>query len=248
MAKQSDIKKVVKQHSEMDDFFSGGFTIKSIYGHQDEEEACEAVESSVPVDSNCGAELKKIAAKVGKCTKCELCATRTKTVPGDGNPNAKIVFVGEAPGADEDAQGLPFVGRAGKLLGNIIVAMGLRREDVFICNILKCRPPGNRDPKPEEIVKCIGYLQKQLEIIGPDIIIALGAHAAKTMLDSKAAIGKIRGRFHDYHTSEGSKPIKLMPTYHPAYLLRNYSDDNRKRVWEDMQKVMAETGLPLPKK
>ncbi len=247
MAEQSDIKKVVKQHSEMDDFFSGGFTIKNVYGHQDEEEVSEAIESPAS-DRNCGAELEKIAGEAKKCTKCELCATRTKTVPGAGNPNAKIVFVGEAPGADEDAQGIPFIGRAGKMRGNIIAAMGLGREDVFIGNILKCRPPGNRDPKPEEIVKCIGYLQRQLEIINPDIIIALGAHAAKTLLETKAAIGKIRGRFHDYHTSEGSEPIKLMPTYHPAYLLRNYSDDNRKRVWEDMQKVMAEIGLPLPKK
>jgi len=247
MAKKSDIKKVVKQHSEMDEFFSGGFVIKNVYGHQDEREVCEAVEPG-PVDIKCGAELKKIAAKVGKCTKCELCATRTKTVPGDGNPNAKIVFVGEAPGADEDAQGVPFVGRAGKLLGNIIVAMGLRREDVFICNILKCRPPENRAPKPEEIEKCIDYLQRQLEIINPDIIVALGAHAAKTLLKSKAAIGKLRGQFHDYYTSEGSEPIKLMPTYHPAYLLRNYSNDNRARVWEDMKQVMAEIGMPVTKK
>ena len=246
MTEQSDIKKVVKQHSEMDDFFSGGFTIKSVYGHQDEEEISEAVES--PEADGCGAELEKIAAEVKKCTKCELCATRTKTVPGQGNPNAKIVFVGEAPGADEDAQGVPFVGRAGKLLGDIIAAMGLKRENVFICNILKCRPPENRDPKAEEIVKCIGYLKKQLEIINPDMIIALGAHAAKTLLDSNDAIGKLRGRFHDYHTSEGSKAIKLMPTYHPSYLLRNYSDDNRKRVWDDMKKVMAEIGLPVPKK
>ena len=247
MTEQSDIKKVVKQHSEMDDFFSGGFTIRNVYGHQDNEETCETVEV-FPVDNNRSAELEKINAEVKNCTKCELCATRTKTVPGQGNPNAKIVFVGEAPGADEDAQGIPFVGRAGKLLSDIIAAMGLKRENVFICNILKCRPPENRDPKAEEIVKCIGYLQRQLAIINPDIIIALGAHAAKTLLNTNDAIGKLRGRFHDYHTSQGSKPIKLMPTYHPAYLLRNYSDDNRKRVWEDMKKVMAEIGLPLPKK
>ena len=156
------------------------------------------------------------------------------------------MFVGEAPGADEDSQGRPFVGRAGKLLDNIIKAMGLERGDVFICNILKCRPPGNRDPRPEEIVSCLPYLQKQLEIIDPEIIVALGAHAAKTLLKTNEAIGRLRGHFHDYYTGVGKPPIKLMPTYHPAYLLRSYSPDNRRRVWEDMQKVLAELDLPIP--
>jgi len=248
MTEQHDIKKAVKQHCEMENFFSGGFAIKKVYGHQDEE-ICETetIESTEFANDN-SAELRKIADEVKKCTKCELCATRTNTVPGNGNPNAKIVFVGEAPGADEDAQGIPFVGRAGKLLTDIISAMGLKREDVFICNILKCRPPENRDPKAEEIIKCMGYLQKQLEIICPEMIIALGAHAARTLLNTEEAIGKLRGRFHDYQTCTDSKPIKVMPTYHPAYLLRNYSKDNRTRVWDDMKKVMAEIGLSVPKK
>ena len=150
-------------------------------------------------------------------------------------------------GADEDAQGRPFVGRSGKLLDKIINAMGFRRQDVFICNILKCRPPGNRDPKPDEIVKCIPFLHRQLEIIKPEIIVALGAHAAKTLLKSTKPIGQLRGRFHEYYTSEDADPIKLMPTYHPSYLLRNYSVDNRRRVWDDMQKVLDELGLEAPK-
>ena len=156
--------------------------------------------------------------------------------------------MGEGPGADEDAQGRPFVGRAGKLLDKIIEACGLKRSDVFICNILKCRPPGNRDPKPDEIINCLPYLQRQLETINPEIIVALGAHAAKTLLDTNKPIGQLRGQFHEYYTGMGRPPIKLMPTYHPAYLLRNYSQDNRKRVWEDMKKVLEELGLPIPKR
>lgn len=233
MEKNIDIAKAVRQHLEMDDFFAGGLAIK---GQQitDDQASCDVE-----------AELKEIACDIRKCRKCELESTRTKAVPGEGNLNASIVFVGEAPGADEDAQGRPFVGRAGQLLGKIIEAMGLKREEVFICNILKCRPPGNRDPKPDEIIKCLPYLQKQIELINPEIIIALGAHAAKTLLKTKKPIGQLRGRFHEYYISDESEPIKLMPTYHPAYLLRNYSTDNRKRVWDDMQKVLTELGLPI---
>ncbi|MDO8303381.1 MAG: uracil-DNA glycosylase [Sedimentisphaerales bacterium] len=193
-------------------------------------------------------ELAEIAAEVAHCCNCGLGATRKNAVPGEGNPNAQIVFVGEAPGADEDEQGRPFVGRSGQLLDKIIAAMGLQRQEVFICNILKCRPPDNRDPKPDEIVSCIHFLEKQLEIIKPEIIVALGAHAAKTLLKSNDPIGQLRGKFLSYYTTSGYGPIKLMPTYHPSYLLRNYSDDNRRRVWEDMQKVMRELGLPVPKK
>jgi len=238
---EKGINKAVRQHLEMDEFFTGGLTIKSegamsqSIGGEDKEAIAQA-----------GAELEKIAEEVGKCCKCELGSSRKNAVPGEGSPRARIVFVGEAPGADEDSQGRPFVGRAGKLLDNIIKAMGLERGDVFICNILKCRPPGNRDPRPEEIVSCLPYLQKQLEIIDPEIIVALGAHAAKTLLKTNEAIGRLRGHFHDYYTGVGKPPIKLMPTYHPAYLLRSYSPDNRRRVWEDMQKVLAELDLPIP--
>ncbi len=158
------------------------------------------------------------------------------------------MFVGEAPGADEDAQGRPFVGRAGMLLEKIINACGLNRRDVYIANILKCRPPGNRDPHPGEIEKCLPYLEGQIKTIQPAVIVALGAHAARALLDTDATIGKMRGLFHDYTPAGAEHPVKLMPTYHPAYLLRNYSHENRKRVWEDMKKVLEALGLPVPQK
>ena len=147
-----------------------------------------------------------------------------------GAPKARLVFVGEAPGEEEDNQGRPFVGRAGQLLTKIIDAMGLKREEVYICNILKCRPPGNRNPKEDEIATCEPFLLKQLEAINPAIICALGTFAAKTLLRTESPISAIRGKFHDYHGR------KLMPTYHPAYLLRN--PDAKKLVWEDVQKIM----------
>ena len=229
-----DTKKVIRQHKEMNEFFSGGFSVKG-------------TPRTVVPQGTVNKELVEIVEEVVHCCCCGLGATRKNAVPGEGNPNARIVFVGEAPGADEDEQGRPFVGRAGQLLDKIIAAMGLQRQEVFICNVLKCRPPDNRDPKPDEIVHCIHFLEKQLEIIKPEIIIALGAHAAKTLLKSTEAIGQLRGKFLSYHTPGGYGPIKLMPTYHPSYLLRNYSDDNRLRVWEDMQKVMLELGMPVPK-
>jgi DNA polymerase len=157
------------------------------------------------------------------------------------------MFVGEAPGADEDAQGRPFVGRAGQLLDKIIAACGLKRSDVFICNILKCRPPENRDPRPDEMISCLPYLQRQIEAINPDVIVALGAHAARMLLNTTRSIGQLRGQFHEYYAGIGRTPLKLMATFHPAYLLRNYSDENRRYVWEDMKKVLAELNLPLPR-
>lgn len=232
----SNSRKAVTQHLEMDVFFTEGMVAK---GQKNTKSPAVSVDDTDV--------LKKIADEIKNCTKCVLAKTRTNTVPGEGNVNAKIVFVGEGPGADEDAQGRPFVGRAGQLLDNIITAMRLKRSDVFICNTVKCRPPENRDPKPEEIQSCLPFLQLQLEAINPEIIVALGAHAARTLLQSKEAIGKLRGHFHEYYTSKDAAPIKLMPTYHPSYLLRNYSPDNRKRVWEDMQKVMAELGIQAKK-
>ncbi|MFC1781296.1 uracil-DNA glycosylase [Planctomycetota bacterium] len=237
MDKAIDINKAVKQHLEMEQFFAG-FSPKG--GPPDSQEA-----DLVSIGDK-KKQLEIIADEVCRCTKCDLVSTRTKAVPGEVNPDARIMFIGEAPGADEDAQGRPFVGRAGKLLDNILAACGLKRGDVFIANILKCRPPGNRDPKAEEINSCLGYLQRQIEIIEPEVIVALGAHAAKTLLESTKPIGQLRGHFHDYYTSIGKSLVKLMPTYHPAYLLRNYSQDNRRRVWEDMKKVLVELDLPLP--
>ena len=192
----------------------------------------ETMSPVITVNKNKGEMLNSVRLEMGDCQLCPLGKTRKNLVFGDGNPEARIVFVGEAPGADEDEQGLPFVGRAGQLLTDIIKAMGYQRKDVYICNILKCRPPGNRNPQPDEISKCEPFLKKQLQIISPSVICALGTFAAKTLLNTEIPISVLRGRFHLY---EG---IKLMPTYHPAYLLRNPSA--KKQVWEDVQMVMKE--------
>ena len=185
--------------------------------------------------------------QVKGCTKCGLAKARTQTVFGQGSANARLVFVGEAPGFEEDRQGLAFVGAAGQLLTRMIVAMGLSRDEVFICNVLKCRPPGNRDPMADEVLACSPYLREQLQIIRPEMLVALGAPAAKTLLNTAESIGRLRGRFHDYFlsgmTGEGES-IPLMPTYHPAYLLRNESE--KKKTWDDLQKVMARMGLTPP--
>ena len=240
MEKDVDIGKVVRQHLEMEQFFAGfapkGAGTESQPRQQGDNMAVAAK----------AAELEKIAAEVRQCCKCGLGSSRTHAVPGEGNPDARIMFVGEAPGADEDAQGRPFVGRAGQLLDRILEACGLKREDVFIGNVLKCRPPENRDPRAEEIISCLPYLQRQIEIIQPEMIVALGAHAARTLLNTTKSIGELRGHFHEYYPGLGRPPIKLMATYHTAYLLRNYSQENRRRVWEDMKKVLAELGLPIP--
>ncbi|MEA2014195.1 MAG: uracil-DNA glycosylase [Thermodesulfobacteriota bacterium] len=176
--------------------------------------------------------LEDIRAELGDCTRCKLHGERHHIVFGEGNPLADLVFVGEAPGRDEDMQGRPFVGRAGQLLTDIIKAMGLKRDDVYICNILKCRPPGNRNPEPEEMAVCEPFLVKQLQSIQPRVICALGKFAAQTLLKTDTAISMLRGRFHSYHG------IKLMPTYHPAYLLRNQGA--KKQVWQDVQIIMEE--------
>ncbi len=240
MEKDVDLQKVVHQHLEMEQFFSG-FVPKS---RTIEKESQKMDESKAITEK--AAELEKIAEEVRKCCQCGLGSTRTNAVPGEGYPNARIMFIGEAPGADEDAQGRPFVGRAGKLLDKIIEACGLNRSDVFIGNILKCRPPDNRDPRAEEIISCLPFLQRQIEMIEPEIIVALGAHAARTLLNTTKAIGQLRGQFHEYYVGIGRPPIKLMATYHTAYLLRNYTPENRRRVWEDMKKVLAELNLPVP--
>jgi DNA polymerase len=239
MGKNVNTNKLVRQHIEMEQFFSGGFIPKR-------KPAGNQQTHSNNSSSDAAVELEKIADEVHKCRKCALGSLRTNAVPGEGNPNARIMFIGEGPGADEDAQGRPFVGRAGQLLDRVIAAMGLKRSDVFIANIIKCRPPENRDPKPEEIISCLPYLQRQIELINPEIIVALGAHAARTLLNTNKSIGQIRGQFQEYYAGLGRPPIKLMPTYHTAYLLRNYSKENRLRVWEDMKKVLTELGLPIP--
>jgi uracil-DNA glycosylase family 4 len=176
--------------------------------------------------------LEGIREDLGDCRRCKLHPTRTQIVFGSGNPGAKLVFVGEGPGRDEDLQGKPFVGPAGQLLTKIIQAIQLSREEVYITNIIKCRPPGNRNPEPDEIKACEPFLIKQLEVIRPKLICALGTFAAQTLLKTEERISLLRGRFHQY------QGIPLMPTYHPAYLLRN---PNFKRdVWEDMKKIKKE--------
>ena len=179
--------------------------------------------------------LEAIRAEMGDCQRCSLGALRKSLVFGVGNPKASLVFVGEAPGADEDREGEPFVGRAGQLLTKIIEAMGLARRDVYICNIIKCRPPGNRDPEAPEIAACEPFLIKQLQAIAPRAICALGTFAAQTLLKKDITISALRGRFHTY------TGIKVMPTFHPAYLLRNPSA--KKLVWEDVQMIMNELGI-----
>ena len=185
------------------------------------------------------AALQVLADEVAACTLCkELCSTRQQTVFGVGDPQSRLMFFGEAPGADEDRLGEPFVGAAGQLLTKIIGAMGLRREDVYILNTLKCRPPGNRNPLPEEVTNCRPFFDRQLEIIQPEFIVCLGAVSAQNLLETSLGIGKLRGRFHDW------KGAKVIATYHPAYLLRNASA--KKMVWEDMKMLMAEMGLEIP--
>jgi DNA polymerase len=174
--------------------------------------------------------LEEIRADLEDCRRCSLCKGRKNIVFGVGNPDARIVFVGEAPGREEDLKGEPFVGEAGRLLDRILFAMGLRREDVYICNVEKCRPPQNRDPRPEEIEACEPFLKRQLAAIRPQLIVTLGRFAAQTLLRDQSPIGRLRGAWRQY---EG---IPLMPTYHPAYLLRNPA--GKREVWEDMKTVM----------
>jgi DNA polymerase len=187
-----------------------------------------------------GDTLLKIREDIGDCTRCKLHKGRHKIVFGDGNPKAELVFIGEGPGADEDMQGLPFVGRAGKLLTQMIEAMGLQRKDVYICNVVKCRPPENRAPEPDEVTTCSPYLLRQIDVIQPKVIVCLGAVAAKTLLETTRGISQFRGEWLQW------RGRKLMATYHPAYLLRN--PNAKGEVWKDLQKVMAELDLQVPKK
>jgi len=174
--------------------------------------------------------LEDIRADLGDCRRCKLCESRTKIVFGSGSPAARVLFVGEAPGRDEDLQGEPFVGEAGQLLTKMISAMGFTREEVYICNVLKCRPPGNRNPEPDEIACCSPFLLRQVQAIAPQVIIALGTFAAQTLLSSREPIGRLRGKLHDYHG------IPLMPTFHPSFLLR--SPEKKRDAWSDLQQVM----------
>jgi len=192
-----------------------------------------------PSDKGCGSEpLLAIRAGMGECTRCKLHGGRTRLVFGVGNPSAQLMFVGEGPGADEDLQGEPFVGRAGQLLTKMIEAMGFARSEVYIANVVKCRPPGNRDPEPDEIEACEPFLKAQIAAIRPHVVVALGRFAVQTLLRDATPISRQRGRWREY---EG---VKLMPTFHPAYLLRNPAE--KKPAWEDLQLVMKEFGKASP--
>jgi DNA polymerase len=204
--------------------WAGPYLVARIHGHGD-----------APVQRQGPAPLEDLERTVRGCTACGLSRTRRNLVFGEGNAAARLMFVGEAPGATEDETGRPFVGKAGELLTRIIAAMGLDRKDVYIANAVKCRPPGNRDPQPEEIGACIGYLRAQVRTIRPKVIVALGRVAAQALLEESLPIGRLRGTFRSF---EG---IPVMPTFHPSYLLQN---ESRKRdVWEDMKKVMDALGL-----
>ena len=205
-------------------------------GWQDSTGAASAREASAPDPAGA---LRQIREDIGDCTRCRLHKQgRKQIVFGVGNPRAELMFIGEAPGADEDVQGEPFVGRAGQLLTNMIKAMGLRREDVYIANIIKCRPPGNRTPERDECETCSPFLMRQIEVTGPKAIVALGAVAAKTLLAVNAPMSELRGRWYDF------RGTKLAVTYHPAFLLRD--PRQKKETWKDLQMVMKELGLKAP--
>ena len=194
----------------------------------------------LPVVRDKPAALQAIRDDIGDCTRCRLHKGRTNLVFGVGNPNAELMFVGEGPGADEDAQGEPFVGRAGQLLNNMISAMGLKREDVYIANVVKCRPPGNRTPEKDECDTCSPFLLRQIEVIKPKVIVALGAVAAKNLLAVNDSMANLRGRWYDF------RGARLAVTYHPAYLLRD--PRQKKEAWKDLQMVMKYLGLSSPTK
>lgn len=212
--------------------------IRDVYGvefllltEQDEDSrVSESSSGSSYATGNVDRKMESLLNKVSVCTECQLHKTRSNVVFGEGNTEARLMFIGEGPGAEEDRQGRPFVGRAGQLLTKMINAMGLERDDVFIANIVKCRPPQNRNPFKDEISTCIGYLYKQIEIIKPEVIISLGGVAAQTLLNTEKGISRLRGKFTEL------KGIKVMPTFHPAYLLRN--PKMKRPAWEDLQEVM----------
>jgi DNA polymerase len=214
-----------------------------------EEAVGVAVMDAAKAPGDVQAELRAISEDIGECTRCRLCKGRKNIVFGTGNIHAELMFVGEGPGADEDEQGQPFVGRAGQLLNNMIAAMGLRREDVYIANVVKCRPPGNRTPERDECETCIPFLMRQIAAIRPKVIVALGATAAKNLLAINSPMAELRGRWYDFRVnvnSEGrpdpNRPtVKLAVTYHPAFLLRD--PRQKKETWKDLQMVMKFLGL-----
>ena len=212
-----------------------GFTHLDLTAARRARPAGESTMTIDPAGSSSMSPWDALAAEAHDCTKCSLAGTRTNVVFGVGNPNADLMFIGEAPGRDEDERGEPFVGRAGQLLTDIIKAMRLTREDVYIANVIKCRPPENRNPEPDELAACRPFIQRQVELIKPKVIVTLGRFGLQSLTEKAYGISAVRGQWLDYNG------IKLMPTYHPAYLLRTPSA--KKDVWADMKKVMAELGI-----
>lgn len=218
------------------------------------ESAAVGVLAEVRAPHDVRAELRAISEDIGDCTRCRLSKGRKNIVFGTGNIHAELMFVGEGPGADEDEQGLPFVGRAGQLLNNMIVAMGLRREDVYIANVVKCRPPGNRTPERDECETCMPFLMRQIAAIRPKVIVALGATAARNLLAINSPMAELRGRWYDFqvnvnsqgHPDANAPTVKLAVTYHPAFLLRD--PRQKKETWKDLQMVMKFLGLKPPSK
>lgn len=244
MPTREDIRNTLRQHLETEQLLGiGHVPLPATPVRRSPTSALPAVDA----DARAAALRAIDEGRVRGCTRCELHRTRTRTVFGQGSPTPRVVFVGEAPGFEEDQQGLAFVGRAGQLLTSMIKAMGFSRDEVFICNVLKCRPPGNRTPAHDEIAACSPYLFEQLRILRPEVIIALGAPASQTLLRTGESIGRLRGRFHEFYpsgTAGEGESIPLMPTYHPAYLLR--SPGEKRKAWEDLMKVMELLGLPIP--
>lgn len=222
-----------EQHTSQPNIFIEEPAIPARKGFSAPPKVADAV---VPADR--AAVLQAIREEIGDCTRCALHQGRHNLVFADGDPNARLMFVGEGPGADEDAQGLPFVGRAGQLLNNMITAMGLKREQVYIANVVKCRPPGNRTPEPEEANTCMPFLLRQIDVVRPDVLVALGATAATYLLGARQPLAGLRGRVHSV------RGARLIVTYHPAYLLRD--PRQKKEAWADLQIAMKELGLKPP--
>ncbi|HOF19604.1 MAG TPA: uracil-DNA glycosylase [Phycisphaerae bacterium] len=240
--------RAARQLIDTDDLLGGGFLPAEHHPLPEVQTSAPAAGAEAPAEMTPAQKAAMLKAldeeEVRTCTLCGLHRTRTHTVFGEGDPSAALVFVGEGPGADEDATGRPFVGRAGELLTKMIEAMGLTRQDVFICNMVKCRPPGNRTPAPDEIAACWSYLIRQLQIIRPKVLVTLGNPSTQGLLNTRVGITRLRGQWQKLpELAPGLGGIDVMPTFHPSYVLRQYTPDVRGKVWSDLQAVMKHLGL-----
>lgn len=234
-------RRILRQHVETDRLLGVPVVPIGTACHTDRIETCENRQGSMLTGKDKIQQLEAMAVEeVQSCTKCPLCRSRTNTVFGEGDPNAELMFIGEGPGQNEDLEGRPFVGRAGDMLNRQIEAMGLNREQVYIANVVKCRPPNNRAPTPIEAQTCWDYLNRQIRLVSPKVIVTLGGPATKRLLETTQGITAIRGTWHQFEQLLPDGPvIAVMPTFHPAYLLRAYTPENRKKVWSDLQQAVA---------